>query len=57
MDESVIQPGSRAAAGDVLHDNAGNLLRVFTCNLGICSITRADYGGAVEGLDLVCVGR
>ncbi|CAN0863592.1 hypothetical protein LINGRAHAP2_LOCUS8735 [Linum grandiflorum] len=33
-------------------DNTGNLIRAFTCNLGVCSITRSELRGAVEDFDL-----
>ncbi|CAN1743095.1 Putative ribonuclease H protein At1g65750 [Linum perenne] len=40
----------RAAAGGILRDNNGNCILAYTMNLGICSITRAEIRGALEGV-------
>ncbi|CAN0890369.1 Putative ribonuclease H protein At1g65750 [Linum grandiflorum] len=49
---SVINPDSKDAAGGVLRNSDGNVLRAFMSNLGVCSITRADLRGVVDGLEL-----
>ncbi|CAN0918917.1 hypothetical protein LINGRAHAP2_LOCUS31154, partial [Linum grandiflorum] len=46
-DGSVINPGNKAATGGVLRNSDRNVLRAFTSNLGVCSITRAELRGAV----------
>ncbi|CAN1169620.1 Putative ribonuclease H protein At1g65750 [Linum perenne] len=47
-DGSVVQ--GRAAAGGILRDNEGRGLLAYSTNLGICSITRAELRGALEGI-------
>ncbi|CAN1179460.1 Putative ribonuclease H protein At1g65750, partial [Linum perenne] len=49
-DGSVRGPQGRAAAGGLFHDASGNCLHAYTVNLGICSITRAEICGALEGI-------
>ncbi|CAN1175298.1 Putative ribonuclease H protein At1g65750 [Linum perenne] len=39
-----------ATTGGLLRDEYGRCLFAFTMNLGLCSITRAELRGAVEGL-------
>ncbi|CAN1824284.1 Putative ribonuclease H protein At1g65750 [Linum perenne] len=39
-----------ATAGGLLRDEHGRCLMAFTMNLGLCSITRAELRGAVEGI-------
>ncbi|CAI0546870.1 unnamed protein product [Linum tenue] len=51
-DGSVLQPSGSAAAGGLLRDHLGRCMGAFTCNLGKCSITRAELKGAAEGLEL-----
>ncbi|CAN1245063.1 Putative ribonuclease H protein At1g65750 [Linum grandiflorum] len=51
-DGSVLQPGSRAAGGGVIHDSQGRVLKAFAANFGSCSITRAELRGAIHGLSL-----
>ncbi|CAI0421841.1 unnamed protein product [Linum tenue] len=51
-DGSVLQPSGSAAAGGLLRDHIGRCMGAFTCNLGKCSITRAELKGAAEGLEL-----
>ncbi|CAN0917930.1 Putative ribonuclease H protein At1g65750, partial [Linum grandiflorum] len=53
-DGSVIRPTNHAASGGVLRDNRGNCTAAFACNLGACSITRAELHEIVEGMELVC---
>ncbi|CAN1822383.1 Putative ribonuclease H protein At1g65750 [Linum perenne] len=47
-DGSVVQ--GRAAAGGILRDDEGRGLLAYSMNLGICSITRAEIRGALEGI-------
>ncbi|CAN1274277.1 Putative ribonuclease H protein At1g65750 [Linum perenne] len=47
-DGSVVQ--GRAAAGGIVRDNEGRGLLAYSMNLGICSITRAELRGALEGI-------
>ncbi|CAN1191383.1 Putative ribonuclease H protein At1g65750 [Linum perenne] len=49
-DGSVRGRRGRAAAGGCIRDEAGRLLDAFACNLGRCSVTRAELTGAVVGL-------
>ncbi|CAI0458485.1 unnamed protein product [Linum tenue] len=51
-DGSVVQESGRAAAGGLIRDHLGCCLAAFALNLGVCSITRAELRGAVEGLQL-----
>ncbi|CAN1188300.1 Putative ribonuclease H protein At1g65750 [Linum perenne] len=48
LDGSVVQ--RRAAAGGIVRDNEGRGLLAYSMNLGICSITRAELRGALEGI-------
>ncbi|CAN1142201.1 Putative ribonuclease H protein At1g65750, partial [Linum perenne] len=41
-----------AAAGGALRTRSGDLLVAYTMNLGICSITRAEIRGIIEGMQL-----
>ncbi|CAN1314879.1 Putative ribonuclease H protein At1g65750 [Linum perenne] len=49
-DGSVRGDRGRAAAGGLLRDMEGNCLRAYAVNLGVCSITRAEIRGALEGI-------
>ncbi|CAN1813880.1 Putative ribonuclease H protein At1g65750, partial [Linum perenne] len=49
-DGSVRGPQGRAAAGGLFRNSSGNCLHAYTVNLGICSITRAEICGALEGI-------
>ncbi|CAN1215609.1 Putative ribonuclease H protein At1g65750 [Linum perenne] len=40
----------KAAAGGLIRDSEGRCLDAYTVNLGICSITRAEIRGAIEGI-------
>ncbi|CAN0891966.1 Putative ribonuclease H protein At1g65750 [Linum grandiflorum] len=51
-DGSLQFPQRNAAAGGVIRDDRGCLVKAFTMNLGCCSITRAEMRGIVEGLKL-----
>ncbi|CAN0905151.1 hypothetical protein LINGRAHAP2_LOCUS23499, partial [Linum grandiflorum] len=51
-DGSLRSPQRNAAAGEVIHDNRGSLVKAFTMNLGCCFITRAEMRGIVESLKL-----
>ncbi|CAI0558302.1 unnamed protein product [Linum tenue] len=51
-DGSVIQESGRASAGGLIRDHRGCCLAAFAMNLGVCSITRAELRGAMEGLQL-----
>ncbi|CAI0472952.1 unnamed protein product [Linum tenue] len=51
-DGSVHQDSGSAAAGGLIRDHLGRCIAAFACNLGICSITRAELRGAAEGLQL-----
>ncbi|CAI0420751.1 unnamed protein product [Linum tenue] len=51
-DGSVIPESGHAAAGGLIRYHTGCCLAAFASNLGICSITRAELRGAVEGLQL-----
>ncbi|CAN1766597.1 Putative ribonuclease H protein At1g65750 [Linum perenne] len=50
-DGSVIGRGRGAASGGCIRDGEGGILDAFACNLGRCSITRAELTGAVIGLE------
>ncbi|CAL1380813.1 unnamed protein product [Linum trigynum] len=41
-----------AAAGGLLRDHLGKCTAAYACNLGSCTITRAELKGAVEGLKI-----
>ncbi|CAN1764375.1 Putative ribonuclease H protein At1g65750 [Linum perenne] len=41
-----------AAAGGALRTRSGDLLVAYTMNLGVCSITRAEIRGIIEGMQL-----
>ncbi|CAN1166153.1 Putative ribonuclease H protein At1g65750 [Linum perenne] len=49
-DGSVLGTRGHAAAGGLLRDGAGNCIHAFAFNLGVCSITRAEIRGALEGI-------
>ncbi|CAI0446430.1 unnamed protein product, partial [Linum tenue] len=49
-DGFVIPDSGHAAAGGLIRDHTRCCIATFTLNLGICSITRAELRGAVEGL-------
>ncbi|CAN1125267.1 Putative ribonuclease H protein At1g65750 [Linum perenne] len=49
-DGSVLNGQSKAAAGGLLRDEDGRCVEAFACNLGKCSITRAEIRGALEGI-------
>ncbi|CAI0404027.1 unnamed protein product [Linum tenue] len=51
-DGSVHHGTGSAAAGGLLRDHSGRCIAAYTISLGICSITRAELRGAVEGLQL-----
>ncbi|CAL1368849.1 unnamed protein product [Linum trigynum] len=51
-DGSVAQDTCHAVAGGLLRDHTGRSLQAFVMNLRMCSITRAELRGAVEGLQL-----
>ncbi|CAL1387079.1 unnamed protein product [Linum trigynum] len=51
-DGSVLQESGHAAAGGLIRDHTGSCSAAFAINLGICSVTRAELRGAVEGLQL-----
>ncbi|CAN1779642.1 Putative ribonuclease H protein At1g65750 [Linum perenne] len=51
-DGSVLGNHSKAAAGGLLRNEEGKCLQAFAINLGVCSITRAEIRGALEGLRL-----
>ncbi|CAL1372235.1 unnamed protein product [Linum trigynum] len=40
-----------AATGGLIRDRDGECLDAFSCNLGVCSTTRAELKGAVVGLE------
>ncbi|CAN1158508.1 Putative ribonuclease H protein At1g65750 [Linum perenne] len=50
VDGSVERQSGRAAAGGLLRDHLGRCSLAFTMNLGVCTITRAEMRGAIEGL-------
>ncbi|CAN1746080.1 Putative ribonuclease H protein At1g65750 [Linum perenne] len=43
-------PRGQAAAGGLIRDASGNCILAYTMNLGVCSITRAEICGALEGV-------
>ncbi|CAN1748538.1 Putative ribonuclease H protein At1g65750 [Linum perenne] len=49
-DGSVQGARGKAAAGGLIRDSEGRCLDAYTVNLGICSITRAEIRGAIEGI-------
>ncbi|CAN1809534.1 Putative ribonuclease H protein At1g65750 [Linum perenne] len=51
-DGSVLQPHSRAAAGDILRTFLGRPVSTFAANLGRCSIMRAELRAAEIGLKI-----
>ncbi|CAN0906439.1 Putative ribonuclease H protein At1g65750 [Linum grandiflorum] len=51
-DGSLRSSQRNAAAGGVIRDDRGSLVKAFTMNLGCCSIARAEMRGIVEGLKL-----
>ncbi|CAN1800814.1 Putative ribonuclease H protein At1g65750 [Linum perenne] len=50
VDGSVDRQSGRTAAGGLLRDHSGRCDLAFTMNLGVCTITRAEMRGAIEGL-------
>ncbi|CAN1162503.1 Putative ribonuclease H protein At1g65750 [Linum perenne] len=54
-DGSVLIGQSKAAAGGLLRDEDGRCIEAFACNLGKCSITRAEIRGALEGIRLAWI--
>ncbi|CAN1840954.1 Putative ribonuclease H protein At1g65750 [Linum perenne] len=51
-DGSVRTNSGKAAAGGLIRNSQGNWSTAFTVNLGVCSITRAEIRGVIEGLRL-----
>ncbi|CAN1839814.1 Putative ribonuclease H protein At1g65750 [Linum perenne] len=49
-DGSVLGTRGRAAAGGILRQANGQGIRAYAMNLGVCSITRAEIRGALEGI-------
>ncbi|CAN1188105.1 Putative ribonuclease H protein At1g65750 [Linum perenne] len=49
-DGSVLGHRGRSAAGGLIRDSSGKCLHAFTMNLGVCTITRAEICGALEGV-------
>ncbi|CAN1149003.1 Putative ribonuclease H protein At1g65750 [Linum perenne] len=49
-DDSILQPHSRAAVGDILRTFLGRLVSTFAANLCRCSIMRAELRAAEIGL-------
>ncbi|CAN1732093.1 Putative ribonuclease H protein At1g65750 [Linum perenne] len=49
-DGSVLGVRGSSAAGGLITDSSGNCLHAFTINMGVCSITRAEIRGAIEGV-------
>ncbi|CAN1139380.1 Putative ribonuclease H protein At1g65750, partial [Linum perenne] len=49
-DGSVLGTRGNAAAGGLLRNAQGQCLHAYTINLGVCSITRAEIRGAIEGV-------
>ncbi|CAN1155671.1 Putative ribonuclease H protein At1g65750 [Linum perenne] len=49
-DGSVLGSRGRAAAGGLLRDSTGRCIDAYAMNLGVCSITRAEIRGALEGI-------
>ncbi|CAN1121952.1 Putative ribonuclease H protein At1g65750 [Linum perenne] len=49
-DGSVLGTRGKAAAGGILRQADGKGIYAYAINLGICSITRADIRGALEGI-------
>ncbi|CAN1729404.1 Putative ribonuclease H protein At1g65750 [Linum perenne] len=49
-DGSVRGDRGQAAAGGILRDCQGQCIQAFSINLGVCSITRAEIRGALEGI-------
>ncbi|CAN1243153.1 Putative ribonuclease H protein At1g65750, partial [Linum perenne] len=51
-DGSVLGNRGKAAAGGLLRDEDGKCIQAFAINLGVCSITRTEIRGALEGIRL-----
>ncbi|CAI0421511.1 unnamed protein product [Linum tenue] len=51
-DGSVTTESGHAAVGGLIRDHTGRCLAAFAMNLGMCSITRAELRGVMEGLQL-----
>ncbi|CAL1403678.1 unnamed protein product [Linum trigynum] len=49
-DGFVLPNSGHATAGGLIRDHLGRYFAAFAMNLGVCSITRAELRGAVEGL-------
>ncbi|CAN1821545.1 Putative ribonuclease H protein At1g65750 [Linum perenne] len=49
-DGSVQGRQGKAVAGGLLRDSTGNCVLAYTMNLGVCTITRAELRGALEGI-------
>ncbi|CAN1756622.1 Putative ribonuclease H protein At1g65750 [Linum perenne] len=49
-DGSVLGTRGSSAAGGLLRNAQGQCLLAYTINLGVCSITRAEIRGAIEGV-------
>ncbi|CAN1131368.1 Putative ribonuclease H protein At1g65750 [Linum perenne] len=49
-DGSVLGHRGRSAAGGLIRDSSGNCVQAFTMNLGVCTITRAEICGVLEGV-------
>ncbi|CAN1177215.1 Putative ribonuclease H protein At1g65750 [Linum perenne] len=51
-DGSVLTHSNSAAAGGLIQNEFGRCLNAFSINLGRCSITRAEFRGAMVGLEI-----
>ncbi|CAN1823544.1 Putative ribonuclease H protein At1g65750, partial [Linum perenne] len=51
-DGAVNPLSGKAASGGLIRDEEGRLLKAFTANIGVCSITRAEIRGVLTGLRL-----
>ncbi|CAN1191029.1 Putative ribonuclease H protein At1g65750 [Linum perenne] len=49
-DGSLYTQNNRAAAGGLIRDCRGDFVTAFTMNLGVCSVTRAELRGIIEGM-------
>ncbi|CAN1127950.1 Putative ribonuclease H protein At1g65750 [Linum perenne] len=49
-DGSVLGARGKAAAGGILRDCEGKCIQAYAINLGVCSITRDEIRGALEGI-------
>ncbi|CAN1148968.1 Putative ribonuclease H protein At1g65750 [Linum perenne] len=51
-DGSLYRNPSSSAAGGVIRDNNARFVTTFAANLGVCSITRVELRGILEGMKL-----